>query len=573
MRAFILALLMLTGCRQAEAQDVAVDGRFADWDSLAVLATDRGGDAGASGVDFTRLQASDDVQWLYLSFDTGVEILLQEDNAIRLSIDTDMDAATGTQVQGIGAELTWTFGDREGSVRLAGTTSVRHDDIRLILAPSMRSSRFEIAIRRGTSIGGRPLFPSESIRFALSDAGGDALPDAAGGIVYRFRSSGVMPVIERLLRPVETGSIRLLSWNTLFNGLADPQRQSAYTRLLRAIKPDVMCFQECFDMSAGEALTFVRSVLDPPAGRTWQALKRDAGNILVTHLEIENSWLLQSEYRESAYLLRTPADEAMLLINAHFRCCSADDHRQKEADGVIRFLRDAKLPGGIVTVPEGTPFVLVGDLNLVGENGQYHTLVTGDIKNNASFGADEAPDWNGGHWTELEPRHPASLFTFTWDDNGSSYAPGKLDYMLYSASALTVTQDMVVDPRQISAGQRQRLGIEQGDASAASDHLPRFADFKWKQVSTVETAAARGWNIGQIYPQPARSHLAVTVDSDTPVELSYQLFDLLGRSIGALETAQHANHALITLPLAHPGTYLLVVSDGVRKVVRTVVAK
>lgn len=573
MRALILALLMLTGCRQAEAQNVAVDGRFADWDSLAVLAADRGGDAGTSGVDFTRLQASDDVQWLYLSFDTGIEILLQEDNAIRLSIDTDMDAATGTQVQGIGAELTWTFGDREGSVRLAGTTSVRHDDIRLIPAPSMRSSRFEIAIRRGTSIGGRPLFPSESIRIALSDAGGDALPDAAGGIVYRFRSSGVMPVIERLLRPVETGSIRLLSWNTLFNGLADPQRQSAYTRLLRAIKPDVMCFQECFDMSAGEALAFVRSVLDPPAGRTWQALKRDAGNILVTHLDIENSWLLQTDYRESAYLLRTPAGEGMLLINAHFRCCSADDHRQKEADGVIRFLRDAKLPGGIVTVPEGTPFVLVGDLNLVGENGQYHTLVTGDINNNASFGADEAPDWNGAHWTELEPRQPAWFFTFTWDDNESSYAPGKLDYMLYSASALTVTQDMVVDPRQISSGQRQRLGIEQGDASAASDHLPRFADFKWKQVSAVETAAARGWDIGQIYPQPARGHIAVAIDSDTPVELTYQLFDLLGRSIGALETAQHAKHAFIKLPLAQPGTYLLVVSDGVRKVVRMVVAE
>lgn len=570
---FLVLLLVIAGCRPSPAQQVAVDGRFADWDSLSILAADPSGDAGASGVDFTRLQAHDDAAWLYLSFDTGIELLLQGDNGIRLAIDTDNDAATGQSLRGIGAELVWDFAQRQGTVRLGGTEQVRHDDIRLVPAPSMTSTRFELAIRKNSSFNGRPLFPSSTIRFLLTDASGDALPDGDGGVEYTFVSTGIQPGIEYLLRDAAPGSLRVLTWNTLFNGLTDPQRQGAFVRLLRAMKPDVLCFQECFEMAAGEALAVVRSTIDAPAGREWRAIKRDAGNILVTHLEIENSWLLQSEYRESAYLLRTAADETLLLLNAHFRCCDADDHRQREADGVIRFLRDAKLPGGMVTVPEGTPFVLVGDLNLVGRFRQYETLRSGDIENNAGFGPDTPPDWDGGPWTELEPRHPSSLFTFTWDDDGSSYAPGKLDYIFYTASVLEVTQDLVVDPRQISPGQRQRLGLNESDARVASDHLPRFADFRWKQTSAVAATAPVAWNIGDIYPNPAGRLLTLAVTGVAPGLLRLQLSDLLGRNIVLPAASYTSGHLRQLLPVLTPGVYMLAVTDGFRRVVRTVMIR
>lgn len=570
---FLILLLVLAGCRPSPAQQVAVDGRFADWESLSILAADPSGDAGASGVDFTRLQAHDDAAWLYLSFDTGVELLLQDGNGLRLAIDTDNDPATGQSQRGIGAELVWDFAQRQGTVRLGGTVQIRHDDIRLVPAPSMTSTRFELAIRKNSSFNGRPLFPSSTIRLLLTDAAGDVLPDGEGGVEYTFVSTGIQPGSEYLLRDAAPGSLRVLTWNTLFNGLADPQRQAAFVRLLRAMKPDVLCFQECFDMAAGDALSVVRSAIDPPAGREWRALKRDAGNILVTHLEIENSWLLQSEYRESAYLLRTAADETLLLLNAHFRCCDADDHRQREADGVIRFLRDAKLPGGTVTVPEGTPFVMVGDLNLVGRFRQYETLLGGDIENNAGFGPDTPPDWDGGPWTELEPRHPASQFTFTWDDDGSSYAPGKLDYIFYTASVLEVTQDLVVDPRQISPGQRQRLGLNESDARVASDHLPRFADFRWKQTSAAGAAAPASWDIGDIYPNPASRLLTLAVTGTTSGQLRLQLSDLLGRSIVLPAARLTGGHLRQPLPILAPGLYLLAVTDGLRHVVRTVVIR
>ena len=46
----------------------------------------------------------------------------------------------------------------------------------------------------------------------------------------------------------------------------------------------------------------------------------------------------------------------LLVIGNHWRCCTADEDRQNEADSVVGFLRDARTEGGVITLPEGTPF-------------------------------------------------------------------------------------------------------------------------------------------------------------------------------------------------------------------------
>jgi endonuclease/exonuclease/phosphatase family metal-dependent hydrolase len=94
-----------------------------------------------------------------------------------------------------------------------------------------------------------------------------------------------------------------------------------------------------------------------------------------------------------------------LVINCHYKCCggaSNDATRQREADATIAFLLDAKSPGGVITLPQNTPFVIMGDLNFVGERQQLKTLLTGEIINTQLFG-------NGGKPQPLQPEYNYQL--------------------------------------------------------------------------------------------------------------------------------------------------------------------
>ena len=563
MRTAVLAICFFLPTLMA-AQSLLIDGRVDDWRFLPVAGTDAAGDAGPSGVDFTQLQLRHDDDWLYLQFPTGAEVVLQEDNTLRLYIDTDNDANTGQQVQGLGAELTWNFSGRSGTVRLGGSTrTIDHADIGLYPAPTYSATAFELALRRDTEIVGQRLFTSDSIRVALAviEAGGDRIP-AEGGIAYGFGDGALAPVSELEIGEKPAHAARLLTWNTLQDGLVDGDRQQSFARVLQAVQPDIMCFQECFDASAGHVLLFVRSVLDPPAGRSWRTMKLDQGNVLITHFDIWDTWLLQGGYRESAYLLGSPEGRDMLLLNCHFRCCGADDDRQREADGVIRFLRDAKTPGGEVTLQTHTPIVPVGDLKLVGDGRQIETRLTGDIDDNAAYGSDARPDWDGGVWTQCASRQPRSRVAHTWYNPRSSYAPSILDYVLYTASVMTVEDHMVINTADMSAQQLQQFSLQSDDTERASDHFPRYADLVWKDDVAVDgvDAPAR-FAIESAWPQPASSTLQLRLSGVRGSRVRVTLRDLLGRTVlvGDHTSGDIVRVAVGTLP---PGTYVLSAEAG-----------
>ncbi|MDT8323791.1 MAG: endonuclease/exonuclease/phosphatase family protein [Bacteroidota bacterium] len=549
----------------AAAQPLLVDGLFGDWNARPALTVDATGDDGGSGVDFATLKITHDERFLYIRFNTTAEVVLQEDNTLRLYIDTDFDASTGQQLQGLGAELIWNFAGRSGTLRVGGSTrSIDHADIGLYPAPTYSSTDFEIALRRDVIFDGRPLYSADSLRVALAviEANGDRIPDT-GGAAYGLDGEGLPAPPETMIGEPRAEGVRLLTWNTLQDGLIDAQRQPAFARVLRAVQPDIMCFQESFDGSAGQVLLFVRSVIDPPTGRAWRTLKLDQGNVLITHLDVEESWVLQNNYRETASLLSTPSGRKMLLINCHFRCCSADLERQQEADGVIRFIRDAKTPGGEITLDEGTPIVLTGDLNLVGDRLQIETLLTGDIADNTRYGPDEKPDWDGGDMALCVSRHPRSRIAHTWRNPRSSYAPSILDYIIYTGSSMSVMHDMVINTADMSAAQLQQYALESDDCETASDHLPRFADLLWEaQVTVGPVAAANGLTINALWPQPACDRLQLRLGgAHRPVAIT--VTDLLGRSVLKMP-AVSAMQTAVDIGALRSGTYFLRVSDGRR---------
>ncbi len=574
-------LLFTVSCRaQSTDQEMAIDGQFADWDARPVLANDPLGDRGASGLDFRTLRVDSDAEWVYISFETEADLLLQQDNPLKLYLDTDASESTGVQFAGIGAELVWDFAKREGQVRLASAvTTVQHAAIGYIPAPSMTSSRFEMAFRRGTEIGGRKLFSSNRIRVVLSadETGGDIMPDQDGGVTVDLRDVPAPRMTERTLEPAAPGSIRILSWNVLQNGLVDPVRGPIFERMLKAVKPDVMCFQECFELNAAQVQAMVAASLVAPDGRAWRALKTDAGNIMVTHFDIESDWLIQPSYRESAYLLRTPDGKPLLVINAHLRCCNANEKRQQEADGVIAFLRDARTAGDRIDLPQGTPMIMVGDFNLVGDKRQLATLLTGDIQDNATHGPDSPPDWNGGAWTELPPVHPTSLFNYTWYDTGSDYSPGKLDYVLYTASVADVVQHLVLNTIEMSEGQLSRHGLRRDDVVTASDHMPRLIDFVVKNAAGTGSIDRRTQpSLGAVYPQPARGVLHIETSDAAGSGVKFALHDMLGRtmlrSTSPVAAQVDARHILI-LPSLPAGAYMLTAIGGTSTASRSVMLR
>ena len=480
MRCFILvaicgAALVLAAPAAADLAPVSLDGWFDDWSAVPAAATDPAGDGGSSGIDFGEIRVANDQDRFFLCFETGAEVQPDEQQDIRLYLDTDMDAGTGTAYAGIGADLVWNLGQRDGTFAGAG---IDHPDIGLEVGPTVSSTRFELALDRfAVPAGGQPLFPQDTFRFVLRDAAGGG--DATAPVTCTF-AAGTEAVAGLPLERLDPAHLRLVTWNVQNDGLfAGGGAEAAQGRLLAAMDPDVLVVNEVWNHDAADVAQVIEQHLPSGAGEQWHAVGLDGGNVICSRLPVLQSWEITPSYRNTAALLDLgpDADTDLLLIASHWRCCSADDDRQNEADAVVAFLRDAKTAGGAITLPEGTPFLMAGDLNLVGWRQQLETLLTGDIQDEGGYGPDAAIDWDGGDFTPVVSRHPERRSGYTWYATYSSYYPGMLDWILYADSALTLRNHYVLDTRTMSGGTLGAYGLQQDDTPDASDHAPRVADF------------------------------------------------------------------------------------------------
>ena len=197
-------------------------------------------------------------------------------------------------------------------------------------------------------------------------------------------------------------------------------------------------------------------------------------------------------------------DGDLYVINTHFKCCGDEGNdplRQQQADSIVSWMRDARSPGGALTLPVDTGIVVVGDLNMIASFQPVATLLNGDVLDELQYGPDAPPDWDGGGNVDLQARHNGrETFDYTWRNDASPFAPGRLDYVTYSDSVLRranafVLNTMLMAPDELAAAGLQAGDVARNGSQGDYDHLPIVVDFR----ATEGPIHARSGACGGLY--------------------------------------------------------------------------
>lgn len=573
----LLAVALLAAPVLAGSQMILPDGDVSEWVGPPQV-TDPSGDAGGSGIDFTGLSIANDDTRLFLRFDTAVEVQPDEQHEITIGLDTDNDAGTGYAIGTIGADVVWGLGVRWGQIIVNGNQfPIQHADLGLFVGPTVSANEFEIAFALDAAPAGAPLFPGPVIRAAIwDDAGANGDVIDGGGAPYTIDLAPT-PVPSLALTREDPGHVRIAGYNVLSDGLfSGGGRGAAFGRLLNAIDPDVWVFCEVWSHTAVETANRVETLLPSGPGESWDAVKLDSGNVIVSRFPILDSWLILPGARLTAVLVdpRPRLDSDLLIIGNHWSCCTADANRQDQADALVAFLRDARTPGGALDLADGTPIVAAGDFNLVGWRSQLDTAVTGDIADNGTFGPDSPPDWDGSDFDTVRPRHPDARLAATWWDDASSFYPGTLDWMFYTGSVLEPRNRFVLETRSMTPQSLAAAGLNAGDTQQASDHAPVVADFTAAGGPPSDAPAVGetrpGLRLDRPSPNPFSSSASVAWSLPRAAVARLAVHDVAGRIVavledGAFEAGAHESRwdgRDAGGGLAAPGVYFLRLTSG-----------
>lgn len=539
----LLFLFLLFSSILSYSQDrTLVDGKFDDWTQQPIWYSDVAGDGGASGVDFGELRIYHDDEYIFLLLEIGTELNLQDLNEITLYLDTDESPTTGLSINGIGAEVVYTFGDRSGLYYGAGNpTALSHPDIGLVSAPTVTSDRFEIAIKRNLTLSGIPIFQSNEVKVVVRDntSNGDMIPASSEEIKYIFSADSLEALPAYSIQKTHDSDLRILSYNVLSDGLFDQSRLPAFTRILQATEPDIIGFQEIYNNSPAQVAAQLESILPSAPGQQWYYARQGPDCHAISRYPILASALIPGYNQgagNGAFLIDVPGiDEDLLFIVAHPPCCTNDAGRQTEVDLMMEFVREAKSGNGPISLAENAPIVIVGDMNLVGDFRQLETLLSGNIANEVAYGPDFTPDWDGSDFLDSHPYTTGSPFSFTWYREGSSFSPGRLDYLIYSGSNLTLQNSFSLFTPRLPQDSLTAHSLLADDVVVASDHLPVLADFELANLTShSDPLSTPGLGILSIQPNPAQGLTEISVSIDQEDLVIIQLLSLSGQEVAIL---------------------------------------
>ena len=529
-----LLTLLISYPLYSQSLPIFLDGRTDDWNTAVPTYVDDENDGNL--YDFKYISVTNNEQFLFIRIKITPFLKLLENNQLSIFIDGDNNSTTGYQVNNIGAEIRFNFGTRDGTRYYNGTIPISHSDIQFRSLPTVTDTLYEIAI-------GRQYIPPSNgtgtIKLLLIDfaSNGDWMPNSGETFEFTFDETPTELLIPIEINREDASLLRIMDWNVLNDGLLDPSRQPSFTRVLQAINPDIICFNECFSSSATQVKNAINQMLP---GINWNAVKLDDGNVTVSKYPILQNWLVYPGHRVTASLIDLPQwfGEELLVINSHLKCCGGqtnDDKRQLEVDATIAFILDAKTPGGIIDLPQETPFVILGDLNLVGDRQQLITLLTGEIINTPIFGNGGPPDWDNTDLEDLLSRQADKRTAYTWRDDGNSFPPGRLDYQIYSNSVINVEKDFVIQTEVMTTSRLNQYGLQLLDTRTASDHFPKVADLSFDDITSVPYQNNLfEFNLEQNYPNPFNPRTNIGFQISNFGFVSLIVYDILGNNVATL---------------------------------------
>ncbi len=477
-----------------EALAVLHDGRPDEWAGIAVHAADSIGDTSGEGADFVSLKVANDDEALYLLLTLAGETLLQETDTSRLGsritlyLDGDANPSTGRSVGGLGAELEIRLGTRSARSYAANGffTTLSIYEAGYIGLPTHTSETFEIRIPYEVRPDfGNPVVwrTSGNVDFYLQDSiSDDRFPDN-GTTRYTISPDNISdPEVIPLSRADGT-DMRLLIQNVLNT---TPQfNPQPFARILNAVQPDIVAWQEVRtdDWDNSDVLQFFNDNYPAPGGRSW-SIGRNSDTVTISSWPILNVAPLSGNHVAHIDLPEAVSEQNLILFNAHTPCCNNESGRDFEHDQISATWRNLLNGTGPFSIDSMSTAVMTGDFNMVGFRRQLRTLRDGDLIDNGTWGADFLPGRGNGSLTAVTTRHTHSRRTFTWYNPGSSFGPGRLDWLFYTVDTAAVPRRFVLFTPEIPGPDLAAAGLQSTD-SLASDHLPIIVDFDFDQQGGI----------------------------------------------------------------------------------------
>ncbi len=520
---FLFNVVFVTG-----QTGILIDDTYEDWDDIGTQ-NDNTGEV--NGLDILKASVTDSEDYIYFYLKIDREIKIYDDqygnDEIKLYIDTDNDASTGKPFNGIGAEIEIDFVEREYFHHYPAISNWSRwlSDLDFEIAPTTTSDEFEIRLIKNAEANGNPIFVSPKMSYLFSSKTGDYGPDEIE--VYEWNN------YDWTYTPVDISSqvnntIRVMSHNTLNEGLELSELYPSYERIYSKVRPEVVIFNES-DVST----SLVEDLMNQwvPSENAWTAVKRNSRTVIASSFPIIDSEYVS--YRITGVKIDLPDDEYntdLLVIGMHAPCCENDADRQVEADRFARYVLDLKSNQTEINVEEGTPIVAGGDLNLVGYKQQLTTFLTGDIQYTSTFGDGGPLDWDNTSLAQVVALESDRPLYHTWDGSNSSWPNSKLDYILYSDSQVKAKKSFVINTDGMSNERLNVYNFQYYDTDVMSDHYPIVADLELQSNINVATVEPTRINIEMNINNPFSDYLSIDLEG-TEETLNLRLLSRDGKLV------------------------------------------